>query len=106
MVKELYLLILQCIFISVSILRLLLQTYRESVAKEEWATLYQPPYYSTDGKHYLLVAPQRDGDNGKYLHITKIDVSQPNTSNLEHSITLGPFEVQKILAWDESNNLM
>ena len=96
----------QSIFFNKSNIALFLQTYRQSVSKEEWSTLYQPPYYSTDGKHYLLVAPQRDGEHGKYLHITKIDVSQPNTSNLEHSITLGPFEVHKILAWDESKNLV
>ena len=83
-----------------------MQTYRETADKEDWSTLYQPPYYSSDGQFYLLVTPQRDGDHGKYLHITKVNVSQPNTSNLEHSITLGPFEVQKILAWDEKQNLM
>ena len=72
----------------------------------EWSALYQPPYYSSDGNSYLLVTPQRDGKNGKYLHITKIDINQPNTSKMEHSITLGAFEVQKILAWDELNNTM
>ena len=51
----------------------------------------------------LIVTPQRDGDRGKYLHITKVDL---NTSSLQHSITLGPFEVQKILAWDEKQKQM
>ena len=84
-----------------------LQTYRENVAENEWSTLYQPPYYSENGKSYLLIAPQRDGKNGKYLHIIKVERdSKPNTSILEHPITLGPFEVKKILAWDESNNTM
>ena len=84
-----------------------LQTYRENVAEKEWATLYQPPYYSKNGKSYLLIAPQRDGKNGKYLHIIKVERdSKPNTSILEHPITLGPFEVKNILAWDESNNTM
>ena len=82
------------------------QTYRENVEETDWSTLYQPPYYSTDGKSYLLVAPQRVGKIGKYLHITKVDVSQPNTSNLERSITSGKFEVDKILAWDESQKVM
>ena len=82
------------------------QTYREKVVGDGWSTLYQPPYYSRDGRSYLLVAPQRDGANGKYLHIIKVDVSQPNTSNQQHSITLGPFEVQKIIAWDELENIM
>ena len=84
-----------------------LQTYRENVAENEWSTLYQPPYYSETGKSYLLIAPQRDGKNGKYLHIIKVERdSKPNTSILEHPITLGPFEVKKILAWDESNSTM
>ena len=84
-----------------------LQTYRENVAEKEWATLYQPPHYSKNGKSYLLIAPQRDGKNGKYLHIIKVERdSKPNTSILEHPITLGPFEVKNILAWDESNNTM
>ena len=83
-----------------------LQKYRDPADNGDWSTLYQPPYYSEDSKYYLLVTPQEDRDHGKYLHITKVDLSQPNTSNLEHSITLGPFEVQKILAWDEKQKQM
>ena len=84
-----------------------LQTYRQNVEDKAWSTLYSPPYYSKDGKSYLLVAPQRIGENGTFAHIVKVDLSKPDTSNsLEQSITLGSFEVLKILAWDEENNIM
>ena len=81
----------------------LFQTYREEVPEGAWTTLYSPPVYSKSGDAFLLLAPIRDGDYGNYAHIALIET---NRTHVVHPLTFGHFEVEKILAWDEDNNLV
>ena len=82
---------------------LYLQTYREEVDGSAWSTLYSPPVYSKAGDAFLLLAPLRDGDFGNYAHIALIET---NRTHIVHPLTFGHFEVEKILAWDEDNDLV
>lgn len=82
---------------------LYLQTYREEVDGSAWSTLYSPPVYSKAGDAFLLLAPLRDGDFGNYAHIALIET---NRTHIVHPLTFGHFEVEKILAWDEENDLV
>ena len=78
------------------------QTYREEVPGS-WSTLYSAPIYSKAGDAFLLLAPLRDGDYGNYPHIALIET---NRTHIVHPLTFGHFEVEKILAWDETNSLV
>ena len=80
----------------------LFQTYREEVPGS-WSTLYSAPMYSKAGDAFLLLAPLRDGDYGNYAHIALIET---NRTHIVHPLTFGHFEVEKILAWDETNSLV
>jgi len=78
------------------------KTYREEVPGS-WSTLYSAPIYSKAGDAFLLLAPLRDGDYGNYPHIALIET---NRTHIVHPLTFGHFEVEKILAWDETNSLV
>ena len=79
------------------------QTYRETVGKEAWSTLYDPPVYANNGSSFLLLAPVRDGVFGDFRHLSLIETER---THLVHPITLGQFEVDKILAWDQKKHRM
>ena len=59
--------------------------------------------YSKAGDAFLLLAPLRDRDYGNYPHIALIET---NRTHIVHPLTFGHFEVEKILAWDETNSLV
>ena len=82
---------------------MLFQTHKESVGRDAWSTLYDAPVYDKEGASFLLLSPLRDGRSGSYRHIAVIETSNPKVA---HPITLGKFEVEDILSWDQDNHRM
>ena len=73
------------------------------MGRDAWSTLYDAPVYDRDGTSFLLLTPLRDGESGTYRHIALVEPEKPN---LAHPITLGKYEVEKILSWDQQNHRM
>jgi hypothetical protein len=68
-----------------------------------------PPFiFSQDGSALLLLLSVRDGDSGSYTHIGHLEV--PNNQNPGsvvgvsiRPVTMGKFEVTRVVSWDEDN---
>ncbi|CAG7824881.1 unnamed protein product, partial [Allacma fusca] len=67
-----------------------------------WLDFLDLPLFSNNGSSYLIRIPWRDGEAGLFRHVVWIDVE----TRKEIPITHGPYEVTKILAWDQHANYM
>ncbi|XP_066974169.1 dipeptidyl peptidase 4 isoform X3 [Macrobrachium rosenbergii] len=65
-----------------------------------WVDLYDAPIFSADGQSYLVRLPVRDGEEGEFKHVNLYSVRM----HMVVPITHGPFEVTKILGWDQNSN--
>lgn len=72
------------------------------VEKEEtaWTEPILYPVFSRHGGQAIARLPVQDGDRGNYMHACLIQ------SGIVIPITHGPFELTKILAWDEDQHLI
>lgn len=59
-------------------------------------------YFASNGSTYIAITPLRDGIAGLFKHLVHVNISQKRSIPLTH----GTFEVQKIVYWDEINNLV
>jgi hypothetical protein len=60
------------------------------------------PLFSLDGNNYITISPVRDGAAGFFRHIVSVNIPKKKVLPLTH----GKFEVAKILAWDQKENLV
>lgn len=72
------------------------------VEKEEcgWTEPILHPVFSKHGGQCLARLPVKDGERGNYMHACLIQ------SGVVIPITHGPFELTKIIAWDEDTHLI
>lgn len=72
------------------------------VEKEEcaWTEPIIHPVFSRNGGQCFARLPVQDGDKGNFMHACLIQPGQVTP------ITHGPFELTKILAWDEDQHLI
>lgn len=82
--------------------KLILQIYNAKSGADRWLDFLDPPLFSSDGSKCLLRIPWRDGDAGYFLHVVWFDIN----TRKEIPITHGPFEVTKIVGWDQQNHFM
>ena len=68
-------------------------------------TIFHIYIFSSDLSQMVLIEPVEVNGKGKYPHIVQGLVSGSNNIPLT-TITHGPREVVKILAWDTTNDLM
>ena len=68
-------------------------------------TIFHIYIFSSDLSQMVLIEPVEVNGKGKYPHIVQGLVSGSNNVPLT-TITHGPREVVKILAWDTTNDLM
>ena len=68
-------------------------------------TIFHIYIFSSDLSHMVLIEPVEVNGKGKYPHIVQGLVSGSNNVPLT-TITHGPREVVKILAWDTTNDMM
>ncbi|XP_050308297.1 inactive dipeptidyl peptidase 10 isoform X3 [Anthonomus grandis grandis] len=65
-----------------------------------WTEPVYHPVFNENGTKALVRLPVKDGDNGHYMHVCEIYKGRVRP------LTHGPFEVTKILAWDEENSFI
>ena len=68
-------------------------------------TIFHIYIFSSDLSQMVLIEPVEVNGKGKYAHIVQGLVSGSNNIPLT-TITHGPREVVKILAWDTTNDMM
>ncbi|CAG7717855.1 unnamed protein product [Allacma fusca] len=62
-----------------------------------WLDFIDIPIFSANGSSYLVRVPWRDGEVGQFQHVVWID----GVTRKEIPVTHGPYEVTRILAWDQ-----
>lgn len=58
--------------------------------------------FASNGSVYIAISPLRDGISGLFKHLVHVNISKKRVIPLTH----GTFEVQKIVYWDEINDLV
>ncbi|KAK3607751.1 hypothetical protein CHS0354_040656 [Potamilus streckersoni] len=71
------------------------------VAEGGWVELHTSPIFTTDGRHYFLVLPQRYGLSGHFKHIAKIESSQLQAEGRRQFLTNGMWDVMEIVSYDD-----
>lgn len=79
-----------------------LQTQRIASDGPGWVDMGDSPVFGTDSTNYITVAPVRDGPAGTFRHAVSVNIPKKRIIPLTH----GRFEVQRILTWDHSNDVM
>ncbi|XP_065574443.1 inactive dipeptidyl peptidase 10-like isoform X2 [Artemia franciscana] len=67
-----------------------------------WVNLKNPPMFSRDGSHLLVLLPLNEGSEGRFTHVCIITV----TRNRLAALTSGMFDVIEIVSWDETNHVI
>lgn len=68
-----------------------------------------PPFlFGRSGLALVVLISVLDGDSGGYTHIAHIDISAATSSGYSgpRTITMGRFEVTKLVSWDDDNGFM
>ncbi|XP_054275243.1 inactive dipeptidyl peptidase 10-like [Macrosteles quadrilineatus] len=78
------------------------ETQRVSGEGRGWVDCPGTPQFSPDGNVYITLAPVRDGNAGYYRHIVSVNIPKKRLLPLTH----GTFEVNKIVAWDHTNQIV
>ncbi|XP_029385720.1 inactive dipeptidyl peptidase 10-like [Echeneis naucrates] len=80
-------------------------TKKNVMISEKWLDRQnEEPVFSKDCKTLFITMPLKHGGRGTFNHITMIS-NQGEEGNLRH-LTSGSWEVSKILAYDETTNLL
>ncbi|XP_048523201.1 venom dipeptidyl peptidase 4-like [Dendroctonus ponderosae] len=79
-----------------------LETQRISSEGQGWVDMGDSPVFGTDSSNYITIAPVRDGPAGTFRHAVSVNIPKKRTIPLTH----GRFEVQRILTWDHSNDVI
>ncbi|ODM92407.1 Inactive dipeptidyl peptidase 10 [Orchesella cincta] len=80
------------------------EVYRVTTEKRGWVENIPFPVFShrENGKHFITIAPVRDGENGFFDHLVLVDM----INRRSHPITYGSYDVIKVNAWDEERKLV
>lgn len=80
------------------------QVYRVTSEKRGWVENIPFPVFSArdSSKHFITIAPVRDGSNGFFDHLVLVDM----INRRSHPITFGSYDVIKVNAWDEERKLV
>uniref|UniRef100_A0AAR5PBW8 Venom dipeptidyl peptidase 4 n=2 Tax=Dendroctonus ponderosae TaxID=77166 RepID=A0AAR5PBW8_DENPD len=78
------------------------ETQRISSEGQGWVDMGDSPVFGTDSSNYITIAPVRDGPAGTFRHAVSVNIPKKRTIPLTH----GRFEVQRILTWDHSNDVI
>ncbi|CAL8070496.1 unnamed protein product [Orchesella dallaii] len=80
------------------------EVYRVTTEKRGWVENIPFPVFShrENGKHFITIAPVRDGENGFFDHLVLVDTNNKRS----HPITYGSYDVIKVNAWDEERKLV
>uniref|UniRef100_A0A3B3DW31 Dipeptidyl peptidase like 10 n=1 Tax=Oryzias melastigma TaxID=30732 RepID=A0A3B3DW31_ORYME len=82
-----------------------LQRHEES--SETWLSRQtQEPLFSTDRSRFFLALPVRQGGQGDFHHITMFTKQFNSKQDEVRHLTSGHWEVTRILAYDENNNVI
>ncbi|XP_023819733.1 inactive dipeptidyl peptidase 10 isoform X1 [Oryzias latipes] len=82
-----------------------LQRHEES--SETWLSRQtQEPLFSTDRSRFFLALPVRQGGQGDFHHITMFTKQFNSKQDEVRHLTSGHWEVTRILAYDENNNVV
>ncbi|XP_008323283.1 inactive dipeptidyl peptidase 10-like isoform X2 [Cynoglossus semilaevis] len=81
------------------------QKHEES--SETWLSRQsQEPLFSKDGSRFFLALPVKQGGQGDFNHITMFTKKSRSNQNEVRHLTSGNWEVTRILAYDEDNQIV
>ncbi|XP_066142591.1 inactive dipeptidyl peptidase 10 [Euwallacea fornicatus] len=78
------------------------ETQRITADGQGWVDMGDSPVFGTDSSNYITIAPVRDGPSGTFRHAVSVNIPKKRIIPLTH----GRFEVQRILTWDHSNDVI
>lgn len=78
------------------------ESFREDMKQLGWVDWYEPPLFSSDGNKYLVRTTVNDGNAGLFRQIALNNIVNKSST----TITMGKFEVTKIAAYDDHNELI
>ncbi|KAL3856093.1 hypothetical protein ACJMK2_015288 [Sinanodonta woodiana] len=71
------------------------------IAEGGWVESNTRPFFTSDGRYYFLILPQRDGPSGHFKHIAKIEASVQLAEGRRQFLTNGMWDVVEIVGYDE-----
>ncbi|XP_043242321.1 dipeptidyl peptidase 4-like isoform X1 [Amphibalanus amphitrite] len=78
------------------------ESHVQEQAAPGWLEVQAAPLYAADGRSYLTLQPVRDADEGRFQHISHVDVLRKQLT----PVTIGAFEVLELLGWDEPKQVI
>ncbi|XP_078620167.1 A-type potassium channel modulatory protein DPP6-like isoform X4 [Branchiostoma floridae x Branchiostoma japonicum] len=80
------------------------ENYRQT--STAWLRPHIKPMFAADGSKYFIQLPYSQGNRGKFPHIAVIraDSEAGGVNKVQEFLTSGPWEVTKILAFDQMTN--
>ncbi|XP_015036961.2 uncharacterized protein Dpp10 isoform X1 [Drosophila pseudoobscura] len=77
-----------------------IETHRVSGDGRGWVDTVSVPLFAANGSIYVAISPLRDGLFGYFRHIVHVDIDNNRVLPLTH----GPYEVNRLLHWDQLDN--
>ncbi|XP_064553883.1 uncharacterized protein Dpp10 isoform X2 [Drosophila montana] len=77
-----------------------IETHRVSGDGRGWVDTVSVPLFAANASHYVAISPLRDGSFGYFRHIVHVDIDNNRVLPLTH----GPYEVNRLLHWDQLDN--
>ncbi|EDW76193.2 uncharacterized protein Dwil_GK14793 [Drosophila willistoni] len=77
-----------------------IETHRVSGDGRGWVDTVSVPLFASNGSLYVAISPLRDGSFGYFRHIVHVDIDNNRVLPLTH----GPYEVNRLLHWDQVDN--
>ncbi|KAH8333609.1 hypothetical protein KR059_001206, partial [Drosophila kikkawai] len=77
-----------------------IETHRVSGDGRGWVDTVTVPLFATNASIYVAISPLRDGLFGYFRHIVHVDIDNNRVLPLTH----GPYEVNRLLHWDQLDN--
>ncbi|XP_050740864.1 uncharacterized protein LOC108033860 isoform X2 [Drosophila biarmipes] len=77
-----------------------IETHRVSGDGRGWVDTVAVPLFASNASIYVAISPLRDGLFGYFRHIVHVDIEKNRVLPLTH----GPYEVNRLLHWDQLDN--
>ncbi|XP_060657686.1 uncharacterized protein LOC132792360 isoform X1 [Drosophila nasuta] len=77
-----------------------IETHRVSGDGRGWVDTVSVPLFAANASLYVAISPLRDGSFGYFRHIVHVDIDNNRVLPLTH----GPYEVNRLLHWDQLDN--
>ncbi|XP_043648359.1 uncharacterized protein LOC122616848 isoform X1 [Drosophila teissieri] len=77
-----------------------IETHRVSGDGRGWVDTVAVPLFAANASIYVAISPLRDGLFGYFRHIVHVDIDKNRVLPLTH----GPYEVNRLLHWDQLDN--